>query len=151
MSLKVLSRWNETKLPVIFHAGVSGQEKKWMRKFARMAGYEPAIKALKDCPVLLGHSGTNEYDKAMDYVKRYPNVYLELSGQPPQWVKEMIETIDTDRIVFGSDWPYYHLMLPLAKVLLGVEGHPEIRDKIISSNAERLLAEADQRWHELVT
>lgn len=139
-SLKMLGRWNETRLPVLFHTGVSGMEIKPMRRFARLEAFEPAIKVLADCPVILGHAGMNDFRKAADYARRYDNVFLEISGQPPQWIRELIDRVDTDRILFGSDYPWYHTMMPMAKVLLGTEGLPEIRRKILGGNAERLLA-----------
>jgi len=54
-------------------------------------------------------------------------------------MRDLLAEGDTDRIVFGSDWPFYHPVLPLAKVLIALEGRPEVRSKILHDNAARLL------------
>jgi predicted TIM-barrel fold metal-dependent hydrolase len=41
--------------------------------------------------------------------------------------------------MMGSDWPFYHLALPLAKVLLATEGAPEVRRQVLHDNAARLF------------
>ena len=51
----------------------------------------------------------------------------------------MIEEADPDRIVFGTDWPFYHHALQLAKVLVVTEGKPGLRRKVLHDNAARLL------------
>jgi len=42
-------------------------------------------------------------------------------------------------MLFGTDWPFYHLCATLAKVLIVTEGKPEQRAAILRGNAERLL------------
>jgi predicted TIM-barrel fold metal-dependent hydrolase len=42
-------------------------------------------------------------------------------------------------MLFGSDWPFYHLAATLAKVLIVTEGRPRERHAILRGNAERLL------------
>jgi predicted TIM-barrel fold metal-dependent hydrolase len=54
-------------------------------------------------------------------------------------MRQVIEEADLDRIVFGTDWPFYHHALPLAKVLILTEGRPALRRKILHDNAARLL------------
>ena len=51
----------------------------------------------------------------------------------------MIARGPTDRIVFGTDWPWYHQAIGLAKVLLATEGKEQVRQQILYGNAARLL------------
>jgi predicted TIM-barrel fold metal-dependent hydrolase len=53
----------------------------------------------------------------------------------------MIHRTRGERLLFGTDWPFYHLAATLAKVLI-VTDAPErrgIRNAILRENAERLL------------
>lgn len=43
-------------------------------------------------------------------------------------------------MLFGTDWPFYHLAASLAKVLIVTEDSPEVRASILRGNALRLLA-----------
>ena len=55
---------------------------------------------------------------------------------------EMIERVGSDRLLFGTDWPFYPLAATHAKVLIVTEGRPEARADILRDNAERLFARA---------
>jgi predicted TIM-barrel fold metal-dependent hydrolase len=52
----------------------------------------------------------------------------------------MLEQTGGERMLFGTDWPFYHLAASLAKVLIVTEGRPEARAALLRGNAERLLA-----------
>jgi len=41
--------------------------------------------------------------------------------------------------MLGSDWPFYHQVVPIAKVLLATEGQPEVRRRVLWENAARLF------------
>jgi predicted TIM-barrel fold metal-dependent hydrolase len=58
-------------------------------------------------------------------------------------VKRILDEADPGRIVMGSDWPFYHQAIALAKVLLATEGHPGARRRVLHDNAARLFRLAD--------
>ena len=66
-------------------------------------------------------------------------MYVEIASQSLTGVRKIIERVDHDRILFGSDWPFYHQSMALAKVLLATEEAPALRRGILSGNAERLF------------
>jgi predicted TIM-barrel fold metal-dependent hydrolase len=47
--------------------------------------------------------------------------------------------VGPDRLLYGTDWPFYHLAATLAKVLLVTRDRTDIRDAILRGNALRLL------------
>ena len=51
----------------------------------------------------------------------------------------MLDRVPSDRIVYGTDWPFYHQALTLARVLLATEGAPDLRRAVLHDNAARLL------------
>ncbi|RME72766.1 MAG: hypothetical protein D6776_08155 [Planctomycetota bacterium] len=126
-------------LPILYHVGQSPIAPRWTDRFCSVAQYEAAIEATPEVPVLLGHSGIDEWEQALALCKRHDHVYLELSGQPPQRIRRMLDEVGPDRLVFGSDWPFYPISLPLAKVLIATEGDDEARRKVLAGTIRRLV------------
>lgn len=128
------------KLPILFHTGLSPISPAWQKKFVEFSEFATVCKDFPENTFILGHSGVLEYKTAMDLSKKYENVYLELSGQPPQVIEEMIQQNGYEKLLFGSDWPYYPSAIPLAKVLIATENErDEIRQGILGANASRVL------------
>lgn len=135
-----LIKWKKlAKLPVIFHSGFNGFEPKIARQHSDIKLYYAAAETLENIPCILGHSAMNQYKEATKIAKKYPNVYLELSGQPPHHIEEIITEIGSERLLFGTDWPVYPQALSLAKVLLATENNLQHRKNILFLNAEKLI------------
>lgn len=126
-------------MPVIFHCGSSPLSPKVQDRFSVMEDYRKIVSWYRDVPIILGHSGIDEWETAVSIAKEFGHVYLELSGQPPDVIKKIINKMGDDRLLFGSDWPYYPTALPLAKVLLATEGNEKTREKILYTNSHTLL------------
>jgi len=88
---------------------------------------------------VLGHSGALQMELALEIARRYPNVYLEISSQSLKNVRTILDSADPTRVLFGSDWPFYHQAIPLAKLLIATVGREELRRKVMYENAARLL------------
>jgi predicted TIM-barrel fold metal-dependent hydrolase len=101
--------------------------------------YERAIVENPRTTFVLGHAGALQMEEALALAKRYTNVYLETSCQSLGNVKRILDEGPGDRILFGSDWPFYHQAIPLAKVLLASEGRPALRRQVLWENAARLF------------
>lgn len=129
----------ERALPVLWHCGPVGIEPRLGRYLSQVKWYERPIAENPRTTFVLGHAGALQYDLALALMKKYPNVYLETSSQSVSALRTFVEEGDPDRIVFGSDWPFYHQAFPLAKVLLVTEGDRALRHKILYANAARLL------------
>ncbi len=129
------------QLPIIFHTGLSPISPKWQKRFVEPFYFKKVCSDFPENIFILGHSGgAFDHIEAMQLSKRYKHVYLELSGQPPQVIQEMINKNGYEKMLFGSDWPYYPSVLPLAKVLLATEGMKEgVREALLGKNAQRLL------------
>jgi uncharacterized protein len=138
-TMRLIKEWSKYNLPVLFHCGYSGIEPSIARRWMKVENYEKPIKTFPEIIFILGHSGCVFHKKAIAFAKKYPNVYLELSGQSPENVKDIIKGVDNDRILFGSDWPFYPIILPLSKVLIGTENNKKAREKILYKNADALI------------
>jgi hypothetical protein len=51
----------------------------------------------------------------------------------------MLKSTGGERMLFGTDWPFYHLAASLAKLLIITKGQPQQRFALLRGNAERLL------------
>jgi predicted TIM-barrel fold metal-dependent hydrolase len=66
-------------------------------------------------------------------------VWLELSSQSLTNVRRILDEAPPERLVHGSDWPFYHQAISLAKILLATEAHPDARRRVLYGNAARLF------------
>ncbi|MFN8644622.1 MAG: amidohydrolase family protein [Candidatus Binatia bacterium] len=126
-------------LPLIWHCGPVGIELASGRRRSQVALYEEPIAAHPRTRFVLGHAGALQMEQALDLACRYPNVWLEMSGQSLGNVRAILARADPNRILYGSDWPFYHQALGIAKVLLATEGEPALRRKVLHGNAAALL------------
>lgn len=70
---------------------------------------EKILKKYKKIKLILGHSLHSSWEKAIEYVKKYENVYLELCAVMDERgvLEKIVEEIGTDRILFGTDFPWF--------------------------------------------
>lgn len=126
-------------LPVLFHCGPVGIEPEAGRRRSQVFRYEKAMAENPDTTFVLGHSGALQFDEALRFADRYPNVLFELSCLGLPALRQVLETVPADRLLYGTDWPFYHQSLTLARILLATEGEPALRRAVLHDNAARLL------------
>lgn len=94
-------------LPVILHTGTSIFPRARSR-FGDPLLIEDVAIDHPDLTIVLAHGGRPFWtEEALYLVRRFPNVWLELSGVPPLKLLEYFPTLPkiADRALFGSDWP----------------------------------------------
>lgn len=129
----------ERGLPVLWHCGPVGIESRASRRLCWLERYAKAIQECPEVTFVLGHSGALQFQEALELAQRHENVHLEVSCQSLANVRRIAREAPPERVMFGSDWPFYHQAIPLAKVLLATEGLPEQRANILWKNASRLF------------
>lgn len=129
-------------LPVVFHAGRAGIEPEYTHRFTLMKNYVPMLERFPEVQFVLGHAGARDVADAIPIARRHRNAWLGIHGQGVTVLRELVREVGRDRMLFGTDWPFYHLAATLAKVLLISEGDPELRHAILRGNAERLFETA---------
>lgn len=129
-------------LVIFFHGGRAGIEPESRRGYAMPRHYEGAVAAFPGLSFVMGHGGARDAAAMLDLATRHENVWLGIHGQGVSWLDTMIRRTGGERLLFGTDWPFYHLAATQAKVLLATRdrGRAEIRHAILRGNAERLLA-----------
>lgn len=129
----------ELDLPVLWHCGPVGIEPRLGRYLSNLKHYWPAIQANPRTTFILGHSGALQMEMALDLARAYPNVWLEISSQSVGNIERIVREAPPERVMFGSDWPFYHQAIPLAKVLTATEGDAGARRRVLWENAARLF------------
>lgn len=129
----------EREMIVFWHCGPAGIEPKLGQYLNQVRFYQKPIAENPKTTFVLGHAGARQFEEALRLQRQYPNVWLETSSQSVSNVRRMVEEADPDRIVHGSDWPFYHPAISVSKILIATEDRREIRHKILWKNAARLL------------
>lgn len=83
-------------------------------------------------------------DEAFFVVRRHPNVFLEISGIPPQRLLEWFPRLEeiSQKTVWGTDWPSPGISSMRKNVdeFLALPLSDTAKSAILADNARRLLA-----------
>lgn len=127
-------------LPLIVHSGLTGRERpRTHRRFAALELLQNIPAHFPQIPVIFAHAGIAQFDLALTLTKRCENLYLELSGQPAQHIRQALTEIGSERLLFGSDWPFWPQTLPLQALRQAVGRNTEAEVRILEENARNIL------------
>ena len=138
-AMKLYRYCGELGLPVLWHCGPVGIEPLLGRYLSQLKHYWRPVHDQPDTTFILGHSGALQRELAIALARDYGNVYLDIACQSLTGVRQIIAEVPPERILFGTDWPFYHQSMGMAKVLIATEGDPVMRQRILWDNAARLL------------
>ena len=68
---------------------------------------EPVLAEFPRLQVVLGHAGARDVSEAIPLAQRYENAWLGTHGQSVSQLGELVDRVDDQRLLFGSDWPFY--------------------------------------------
>ena len=87
----------------------------------------------------MGHSAPGELDEAIKVAKKYENVFLDICDihRHSGIVDKMVESIGADRILFGTDIPWYDPAYGIGSVLFSRISDND-KYKILYSNAKEI-------------
>ena len=128
-------------LVIFFHGGRAGIEPESSHPYAMPRHYEAPLVEFPNLQFVLGHAGARDHAAMLDMALRHENAWLEIHGQSLTNLEMMIQRTNGERMLFGTDWPFYHIGASLAKVLIATDspGRAPVRQKILRDNALRLL------------
>jgi hypothetical protein len=87
----------------------------------------------------MGHGHAVYIQAAINQAKKYDNIYLETSGMPMHTkIKEAVESVGEDRVLYGSDIPCHHPSVELQKVRVSGLNEDQM-EKVFYENARKLL------------
>ncbi len=131
----------ELQIPVMIHTGSS------IFRGARLKYGDPLYMDdvavdFPDLTLLMVHSGRGFwYDRAYFLAKLHANMYMEISGLPPQKLLVYFPELEqvADKVVFGSDWPGMPHIKRNIETIRGLPLKEETKEKILGGNAARIL------------
>lgn len=131
----------ELEMPVMVHTGSS------VFKGARIKYGDPiyiddVAVDFPDLKILLVHGGRGFfYDRAFFLAKLHKNVYLEISGLPPQNLLKYFPDLEkiSDKVIFGSDFPSTGNVKKNIDKIRNLPISVESKKKILGENAKKIL------------
>jgi predicted TIM-barrel fold metal-dependent hydrolase len=97
-----------------------------------------------DLVVILAHGGRPLWmNEAFFLVRRHANMYMDISGIPPQKLLESFPRIEeiADKVLFGTDWPGPGVPNVRGNIdrFRALPISPQAQQKILYDNAARLF------------
>jgi len=97
-----------------------------------------------DLKIILAHGGRPLWmDTAFFLVRRHRNVYMDISGIPPQKLLDYFPRLETiaDKVLWGTDWPGPGVPDVAGNIekFLDLPIREEIMDRILRKNALEIL------------
>lgn len=127
----------ELGLIIFFHGGRAGIEPESSHPFAMPRHYQGAFANFPKLNFILGHAGARDFNAMLELAVRHENTWLGIHGQSLSNLDTMIRRSGGERMLFGTDWPFYHIGVSLAKVLIVTQGvgRRGVREAILRGNA----------------
>lgn len=100
---------------------------------------ENVLKKYPELTLIMGHSAPGECEKAITLASQYENVYLDLCDihRHNGIVDKMVEGAGADKVLFGTDMPWYDPTYCLGSILFSHISDEE-KYKIIYGNAKKI-------------
>jgi uncharacterized protein len=129
-------------LPVVIHCGTSTFPGSTNR-YADPALLEDVVRDFPNLTIVLAHGGRGWwYDAAGFMALMRENVWIEISGLPPQKLPEYYERYDFERLaqkmIFGTDWPGVPGLKNNALALFDLGLDSDTVELVLHGNAERV-------------
>jgi hypothetical protein len=121
---KFFQKTAELSLPILFHTGDG---------FSSPGLIGPVARGHPKLPIILGHLK----EGCINLMKEAANIYVETSGTIPEFI-QMATDVDSGRVLFGSDAPFYPYPTQLA-VVESAQISRKVKRKIYYDNFRRLF------------
>ena len=140
-AMQLYGEAEKSGLVVFFHGGRAGIEPESSHPFAMPRHYEAPLREFPRLQFILGHAGARDAEGMLNLATRYDNAWLGIHGQSLTSLEMIIQRTGGERLLFGTDWPFYHIGPSLAKVLITTQPNDrkQIRRNILRENALQLF------------
>jgi len=135
----------EMELPVIGHSGPDEDGK----GFAEPRAFGAALAAFPEVPIVLAHMGGATWSQARELADSYANAFFDCceiiewtrsaKGPTDAELGRLIRDIGAERVMMGSDFPWYDLDHTVERVMGLPVLSQEEKEGIIGANAQRIL------------
>lgn len=148
-TIMLLKELAKTNLPImscsgvgfpkeVFDSHVPTKQTKKETMMQQLGKFEKVLDNIPDAKFILAHSGGFDFEYIIDLMNKYSNTYTDISIQPAANIKKLIDEIGSERILFGTDYPFVTQAFSILSVLRATDIEQE-RVNIFSENAKKLL------------
>ena len=133
------------QLPIIMHTGVCQYyiDRKDMHRqkpsYGAIHYVRDLINAFPKVNFIIGHAGLYEWNDVKEIFRAYKNVWVETTFRGPSAIRELINTFGSERVLYGSDWPWGNRLSAIKALKKACQGNKEIEIRIFSGNAGKLM------------
>lgn len=141
MLYPVYAQAEALQIPIMFHTG-SSIFRGTRIKYANPVYLDDIAVDFPDLIILEVHSGRGLwYEQAFFLAQLHRNVYMEISGLPPQNLLKYFPRLEknAEKIIFGSDWPGIPFIKRNIETINNLPLAEETKGKILGGNAARIL------------
>lgn len=135
----------EMHLPILFHSGEAEVAGYTQADYARPGNFEQVLQSFPKLVMILAHLGKGFLEESVALAQKYDNVYFDtsaiLSGLEIKTcfasggeAVKLIRTIGINRVLFGSDWPWFDPSLAIQQIK-SLDFAEEEKGKILGLNA----------------
>ncbi|WXG46706.1 MAG: amidohydrolase family protein [Candidatus Atabeyarchaeum deiterrae] len=140
---ELMEEYKKYHRPVLFHTGESTYyvyQSEERRRLARVENFEEIISKFPEIDFILGHMGqATQRDEALALAEKYKNAHVDCTLQPVEGIQEALKKIGSDRMLYGSDFPFA-LQEPQINIINKAVGDDtETKEKLFYKNGERLI------------
>ncbi|MBI5679902.1 MAG: amidohydrolase [Methanobacterium sp.] len=132
-------------LPITAHSGINIDGKS---KFGEPERWISVLEEFNDLKLILAHMGGGQWDKAIEIADKFPQVMFDTAisisyiNSPTtlddEEAKDLIRTIGSDRILFGSDYPWINPAKDIERIR-GLDISDDDKKFILGENAAKLF------------
>jgi len=147
LTIKAVEYWNNAKIkkPILIHTGISSYHLggaaylQQRMEFGNVESFADLARQFPEINFIAGHGGLFSKVELYNLVKDLKNVYVDTSFSNMEIFQFYFDTYGSEKMLYGSDWPYGS-MQPSIKVLkLACKGDKELENMLFYENAKNLL------------
>ena len=130
-------------LPVIFHAGLFGTP----IQYAQPKNFDEVLASFPNLTLVMAHLGMGFFDEVTSLARTYPNLQFDCCaiinhteaerGLSDAALTALIKDIGVERVMFGSDFPWFDPALAIER-LLGLDFSEQEKRLLLAENAIRI-------------
>jgi predicted TIM-barrel fold metal-dependent hydrolase len=133
------------KLPVLFHCGITSyylgaaKEENQIIYYGEIQYARDLVAAFPGVSFIAGHAGLFNYREVMGLLGKFKNVWVDISFQSPEKIRQLLMVFGPERVLYGSDWPYGNRQTAIKSVKKACRGDRMLEELIFHENAAALL------------
>jgi predicted TIM-barrel fold metal-dependent hydrolase len=130
---------NRPDMPIYLHTGLFPIYKPISERWD--GGLNVLLSRFPTLRFICGHCGWNRPSAAYRTAKRFANLWLETSWQPPKVIRRLCDLLGPERLILGSDYPLYSMNRAIRNCRQALNA-AEFR-QVSEDNSRRLLGEPE--------